>query len=138
MSPELRTAAFLAVPLGFGVSLTAIAVQTYINRRVPLPYQGRTFAVQSTLKNGIAIIPLLTLGAVASVVGVDTVLIVSPFFLLAGAYALLRLSLRYSGHSDVRGMQVLESFWEEPPETSASAADAGAAPAAPATPPAVP
>ena len=39
----------LAMPLGFGVSLTATAVQTYINRRVPLRLQGRAFALQSTL-----------------------------------------------------------------------------------------
>ncbi len=144
ISPELRAAALLAVPLGFGLSLTTTAVQTYINRRVPLPYQGRTFAVQSTLKNGLAIIPLLTLGGAASVFGVDNVLIVSPFLLLAAAFALLRLSLRYSGHSDVRGIQVLESFWEEPPDTPAEPSEppdaepplTGAP--SPATPPAAP
>ena len=79
------TASFLVLPLGFGVALTTISVQTYINRRVPLAYQGRAFALQSTLKNGSAIIPLLTFGAAASLVGVDVLLIFSPFLLLAVA-----------------------------------------------------
>src|SRR6185436_20923264 len=60
LSQELRTAALLAVPLGFGLALATTAVQTYVNRRVPLSHQGRTFALQSTIKNGSAIIPLTT------------------------------------------------------------------------------
>ena len=142
LGEPLRAAALLVVPLGFGMSLTTTAVQTYINRRVPLAYQGRTFAVQSTLKNGVAIVPLMTLGAAASVVGVDKVLIVSPFLLLLAAFGLLRLSLRFSGHSNVRGRQVLESFWEEPPEASPAVAtgvaDSGDASSAATTPPAAP
>jgi MFS family permease len=115
----LRTAAALALPLGFGVSLTAMSVQTYINRRVPLSRQGRTFALQSTLKNAAAIGPLMVLGAIASVVGVNNVLIVSPLLLVGLALALVRLSERFGGHAPATRMEVLASFWQDTAEREA-------------------
>lgn len=115
MGGPLRTASFLVLPLGFGMALTTMSVQTYINRRVPLTYQGRAFALQSTLKNGSAIIPLLTLGAAASVLGVDVVLIFSPFLLLGVAVSLVRLSEYFGGKAPTSRLEVLSSFWEEPP-----------------------
>ncbi len=114
MGGPLRTAAFLVLPLGFGMALTTMSVQTYINRRVPLSYQGRAFAIQSTLKNGSSIIPLLTLGAVASLVGVDVVLMFSPVFLLGVAFSLVRLSEHFGGRAPSSRLEVLSSFWEEP------------------------
>ena len=111
LGPSLRTAGFLAMPLGFGVSLTTTSVQTYINRRVPLRLQGRAFALQSTLKNAAAIIPLLTLGALASVVGVSAVLVVSPLVLLAVGAAMVRLSEHFGGHARVSRLEALQSFW---------------------------
>ncbi len=68
MNRDMRTAGLLAVPLSFGVSLTATSVQTYVNRRVPIAYQGRTFAIQSALRSGAAIPPLLTMGLAAAVI----------------------------------------------------------------------
>lgn len=114
LSRPLRTAGFVAMPLAFGVSLTATSVQTYINRRVPLAYQGRMFAMQSALKNGSAIFPLLMLGAAAAQFGVEPVLLLSPLLLLATGYALLGLSFRYSGLAPHSRLGVMESFWEEP------------------------
>jgi MFS family permease len=108
----LRTASALAVPLGLGIALTTMSVQTYINRRVPLERQGRTFALQSTLKNGAAIAPLLLLSATAAVFGVNNVLIVSPFMLIALAFALVRLSERFGGHAPATRLEVLASFWQ--------------------------
>jgi Major Facilitator Superfamily len=115
LSSEVRTAGLLAIPLAFGVSLTATSVQTYINRRVPIPLQGRTFALQGVLRNGAAIIPLLTLGAAAGALGADTVLLISPFLILGVGYTLVSISFRVSGLRAPRGLQVVESFWEEPP-----------------------
>src|SRR5262249_22004068 len=88
ISERERTAGLLALPLAFGVSLTVASVQTYINRRVPLAYQGRTFAMQSALRNGAAIIPLLSFGSLASIFGTRAVLLLSPLALLALGYAL--------------------------------------------------
>ncbi len=121
MGRPLRTASFLVLPLGFGMSLTTMSVQTYINRRVPLTYQGRAFALQSTLKNGSSIVPLLTLGAAASYLGVDVVLIFSPLLLLAVALSLVKLSEYFGGKAPSSRLEVLSSFWEEP-KTAADAA----------------
>jgi len=110
--PELRTASALAVPLGFGMALATMSVQTFVNRRVPLGRQGRTFALQSTLKNGAAIGPLLLMGATAELIGVNAVLIASPFLLAALAFGLLRLSERFGGHAPSEGLDVLATFWQ--------------------------
>jgi hypothetical protein len=114
LEERLRTAGFVAIPLAFGVSLTATSVQTYINRRVPVSFQGRTFAMQNWLKNGSAIIPLLVLGAAATQFGVQSVLLITPLILLAVAYALIFVSIRVAGVAPPSRLQVLESFWEEP------------------------
>jgi MFS family permease len=120
LSPELRTAFVLAIPLGVGFALTATSVQTYINRRVPLTHQGRTFALQSALKNSTAIAPLLGLGLLASKVGVEPVLIGTPFVLLGLAYALVQISRHFGGHAPHRNLDVLATFWEEPNSSASS------------------
>jgi Na+/melibiose symporter-like transporter len=121
LSERLRTAGLIAIPLAFGVSLTATSVQTYINRRVPLAFQGRTFAMQSWLRNGSAIVPLLTLGALATEFGVEDVLLFSPLALLAVGYSLVFLSFGLSSLAPPAQLGVLETFWYEPREKEASA-----------------
>lgn len=118
LSRSLRTAALLAAPLSFGVSLTATSVQTYLNRRVPVGYQGRMFGMQNALRNGAAILPLITLGFLAEEVGADTVLLVSPFLLLATGYGLVWASYRFAGIASPAHLQVAASFWEEPERKS--------------------
>lgn len=113
---DLRAAALLAALLGLGLALTAISVQTYVNRRVPLTHQGRAFAMQSSLKNATAVVPLLGLGAAAASVGVESVLRFTPLALLALAYGLLQLSRAVRGQTPQAGLQVLASYWEEPAE----------------------
>jgi MFS family permease len=115
LNKSVRTAGLLAVPIGFGVTLTGTAVQTYINRNVPLTHQGRTFALQGALRNATAIAPLLTLGLAAGEFGADKVLLFSPLVLLAVAYALVTASFRISGIHPPRTLEVMETFWEEPP-----------------------
>lgn len=115
---DLRTAGFLAVFVGFGVSLVATSVQTYLNRRVPLGYQGRAFALQSTLKNGASIVPLLLFGGIASAIGVEAVLIVSPLVLLMLAAALVRFSAMMGGASPPSSLDVIASFWDQEEDES--------------------
>ena len=112
VNQNLRTAALLAVPLGFGLSLTATSVQIYINRRVPLSHQGRTFALQSSLKNGVAIVPLTVLGAAAGTFGVADVLVASPFVLLALAAGLIQLSRHFGDHAPRGRLEEMSSYWE--------------------------
>jgi hypothetical protein len=80
---------------------------------VPLAYQGRAFALQSTLKNGATIVPLLTLGLAAEAFGVDTVLAVSPVLLFVIAVALVQLSFVFGGPSPHQHLDVLTTFWQE-------------------------
>ncbi len=115
---RLRTAALLALPLGLGLSLTSTSVQTYINRRVPLANQGRTFALKSSLKNGIAIIPLSTLGIAATQFGVAGVLVTSPLVFFALAIALLHANRYFAASEDPDHLIELATYWEEPSEDS--------------------
>jgi MFS family permease len=98
---QLGTVMFLAIPVGFSFSVVQVAANTYLNERVPLGMQGRVFALQGAIKNATAIIPLLALGALASLVGVQPVLIVTPLliFILAlyGASKFHQLARRQSG-----------------------------------------
>jgi MFS family permease len=79
---RLGTVMILAIPLGFSFSVVQVAANTFMNERVPLPMQGRVFALQGAIKNATAIVPLLALGALASLVGVGPVLIVAPLLIL--------------------------------------------------------
>ncbi|MEC4688430.1 MAG: MFS transporter [Nitrospirota bacterium] len=113
LGERLRTASLLVVPLSFGVALATTSVQTYVNRRAPLRYQGRIFAVESSLRNGSAIVPLLALGAAASQFGADKVLLASPFLLLVVGFALVQMSFRFAERAPPSYLEALESFWEE-------------------------
>jgi hypothetical protein len=92
---------------------------------VPLAYQGRAFALQSTLKNGTAIAPLLTLGAAAAYFSVEAILIVSPLVLLGLAVMLVQLSIALGGQAPTSRLDVLASFWSESdaPVTTPDGAD---------------
>ncbi len=83
----MRTAAVLAIPLGFGLAAATISVTSYINNRVQQEFQGRAFAMLSTLKTGLALAPLLVVGTAADLVGVQPVLVAAPLALLAVAFA---------------------------------------------------
>lgn len=114
LSVKLRTAGLLAVPLAFGVALATTSVQVYINRRVPIGYQGRVFAMQGVARSGASVVPLLVLGAAASRFGAEQVLLVSPLVLLALGYGLVYTSFRFAGLAPPSGLRVMETFWEEP------------------------
>lgn len=116
LGERLQAASVLALPLGVGLALSSTAVLTYINRRVPLTLQGRTFAFQSSLKNAVAIAPLLGLGGIASLVGVKPVLIATPFVLLGLAYWLLQLTRLYSEQDQRLNLDIMSAFWDEPPD----------------------
>ena len=95
VGPEVEMAALLSMFLGAGVTLAVVATQTFVSRAVPLPIQGRAFAMLGVLKDGFAIPPLVVLGAIASSVGVAAVITVSPVFLLALAVGIDRLAGRF-------------------------------------------
>lgn len=116
LSPRVRTAAWLSVPLGLGTGLTGNAVRTYINRRVPLAFQGRTFAAESVLQSAIAIIPLLAVSALASLVGVSTILVLTPLAIYGLVLLLIALSRRFGGEPVTPKGLVFSTFWDEMPD----------------------
>ena len=116
LGERLRTAALLALPLGYGLALSKISVQTYINRRVPIAYQSRAFALQNALKHGFTIVPLAVLGAAATAFGVESVLIASPFLLFGLACLLVYASFHVAGEAPASGLDVLSTFWQEEDE----------------------
>ena len=113
---RLRTASVLTIPLSFGVSLAAASAQTYINRRVPLKLQGRTFAIQSTLRSGAAIVPLVAFGGAATQIGTDRVLLLTPIILIAIGFLLVQASFRFAKRAPPSYLEVASTFWEEPDE----------------------
>ena len=117
---KLRTASILSLPLSFGVSLASASAHTYVNRRVPFVLQGRVFAIESVLRNGSAMIPLVILGSAATRFGTDTVLLAAPAILFLIGLALIELSFRFASRAPASYLEVLSSFWEAPDEESGS------------------
>jgi MFS family permease len=105
---------FISLFTGFAASISSLAVQTYLNRRVPAIHQGRTFGLQGMLANLVAIVPLIGLGAIAQVTSVKTILFWTPWVVAGVIYLLLILTSRMTGRERPRGREVLASFWHEP------------------------
>ena len=72
--------------------------------------------MQSALRNGAAIIPLVALGAAATRFGADRVLIISPLVLIVLGYVLIQASFRFANRAPPSYLEVVSSFWEEPAE----------------------
>jgi MFS family permease len=64
----------LALVAGFGFVAIMVPTQTFLQERAPVELRGRVFAVQLMLSNFASIVPLLLLGGLADVIGVDTTL----------------------------------------------------------------
>jgi MFS family permease len=77
---------FLALVAGFGFVAIMVPSQTYLQERAPVELRGRVFAVQLMLSNFASIVPLLLLGGLADVIGVDkTLLLIGLLIALAAA-----------------------------------------------------
>jgi MFS family permease len=75
----------LALIAGFGFVAIMVPAQTYLQERAPVELRGRVFAVQLMLSNFASIVPLLLLGGMADVIGVDrTLLLIGLLIALAG------------------------------------------------------
>jgi hypothetical protein len=116
-SDLLLAASTVSMVTGFAVSLSSVAVQTYLNRRVPQLQQGRTFGLQGMLANMAALVPMLTLGVIAEATSIEAILFWAPWVVLGAVYALLILANRWTGREAPKGREVMASFWEEPAET---------------------
>ena len=117
LSDEILAAGFVSMFTGFSVSMSSLAVQTYLNRRVPLIHQGRVFGLQSVFVNAAALIPMIIVGWLATQTSVKAVFFFVPWVVLAGLYGLLILASRWAGIEPMSRSQVVDSFWHEPENT---------------------
>ena len=97
VGPEVEVAASISLVVGAGITIAAAATQTYVGKYVPVAIHGRVFALMGALKDGLAIPPLLVLGALSGTTGVGAVLTLAPVLLLVAAYVLVRLSTAWHG-----------------------------------------
>jgi hypothetical protein len=76
----------LALVAGLGFVAIMVPAQTFLQERAPVELRGRVFAVQLMLSNFASIIPLLLLGGLADLIGVDfTLLLIGVLIAVAGA-----------------------------------------------------
>lgn len=102
--PEVEMASALSLVVGASITVAAAATQTYIGKFVPVPIHGRVFAILGALKDGLAIPPLLVLGAVAAVTGVGLVITLAPLALIVVAFGVARASRAWHARSTQPGL----------------------------------
>jgi MFS family permease len=79
----------MALVAGLGFVAIMVPAQTYLQERAPVELRGRVFAVQLMLSNFASIIPLLLLGGLADLIGVDfTLLLIGILIGVAGGISL--------------------------------------------------
>jgi MFS family permease len=79
----------LALVAGFGFVAIMVPAQTFLQERAPVELRGRVFAVQLMLSNFASIVPLLLLGGLADVIGVEkTLLLIGVLIAIAGAMSM--------------------------------------------------
>jgi MFS family permease len=114
-SDEVLAAGLFSIPIGFGTTMTALSVQSYINHHVSADRQAGTFSIQSTLVNWFAIPPLLILGGLATAIGTGPVMFIIPAVMMFFAALLLWLGYHYTGRGKApSAMRVLNAFIYEP------------------------
>lgn len=113
LSQMILAAGTIAIIVSFATAIAASAVQTYINRRVPVVHQGATFGMQTALANGFGVAAMLTLGGIATYVGSKIVFLIAPVVVTLAIVGLVRYSYRYSDEPEPGGRDVLASFWDE-------------------------
>ena len=81
----------LALLLGIGYALANVSAQTLVQERTPFDLRGRVFATQLAFANTAAVFPLLFLGSLADIVGINQVSILAGTVVLAaGVFSALQ------------------------------------------------
>jgi MFS family permease len=82
----------LALVAGFGFVSIMVPAQTFLQERAPVELRGRVFAVQLMLSNFASIVPLLLLGGLADVIGVDKTLLLIGVLIAAAGVISVRIA----------------------------------------------
>jgi MFS family permease len=82
----------LALIAGLGFVSIMVPAQTFLQERAPVDLRGRVFAVQLMLSNFATIVPLLLLGGLADLIGVDKTLVLIGVLIAAAGFISLRIA----------------------------------------------
>ena len=107
-------AGMIAILVEFSSGAATVAVQTYINRRVPISVQGSTFGAQSFLANGLGFAGTLTVGGLATVFGTRAIFLLVPSLLVIGLVVLIRSLYRMADEPIPTPREALATLWDEP------------------------
>ena len=114
MDESVLALAWVSFPAGMAGAVTGLSTQTYINRRLPFRIQGRTFALQSSLMNLIAIPPLLLVGVIGSNWSMELAILLVPFMLFGFIAAIIGLGFKLAKVQEPPRGEVFTSFWRDP------------------------
>jgi hypothetical protein len=82
----------LALIAGFGFVSIMVPAQTFLQERAPVDLRGRVFAVQLMLSNFASIVPLLLLGGLADLIGVDRTLLLIGVLIATAGFVSVRIA----------------------------------------------
>jgi hypothetical protein len=75
----------MALLLGVGGTLAAVATQTTVQERAPMEIRGRVIAAEFLFANIVGLIPMLVISGLADLVGIPAVLLGLSVVVLASA-----------------------------------------------------
>jgi MFS family permease len=124
-STLVLAAGMIAVPANFGSTSSGQAVQTYINRNVPVQQQGGIFGLNSVQNNALNLVTIMGLGIVAEIVGPQLVFLVAPLVIGMAMAWFLRYSYLSEGKAAPTLAERREFFTVDPdaPDAETSATD---------------
>jgi MFS family permease len=122
LSDAILAAGVISIFGNFGSCAAAAAVQTYINKFVPLVQQGATFGLEEVQENALTLATVITLGAISNATGPKAVFIFAPPVVILLVIWLIRYSYRLEKQAEPTrreafGMLRDTSADEMPPET---------------------
>jgi MFS family permease len=94
LSDKVLAAGVISIFTNFGSCAAASAVQTYINRFVPLVQQGATFGLEEVQENALTLAAVLSLGAISNATGPEIVFVLAPPVVIVLVIWLIRYSYR--------------------------------------------
>jgi MFS family permease len=114
LSDPVLAAGFIAMPANYGSTATSAAVQNFINARVPLINQGGVFGMEKVVDNILTIVAVLSMGALATAVGTQVVMVIVPLAVFLIVVWLIRYSVRTTGQAAPGPVAVVEELWSGP------------------------
>ncbi|MDH5225202.1 MAG: MFS transporter [Actinomycetota bacterium] len=113
VSTKTLAAGVIAIPTNFGSTAAGAAIQTFINRRVPVEQQGAIFGVEQVQTNALCLAAVMLLGAVSTFTGPRFVYLVAPVIVIALIVWLVVYSYRSVQGEHMTRRQALDTLFSE-------------------------